>query len=211
MIRAYIDYQNAYRLLKDKAGFCLLSLRMGALISELIESAGEVSAPTHRAFSGIHSIDVDPDSRSRRLKQFDALRHRERISVYCRDYAYRKNASGLLRSREKGIDVRLACEIVAAAASGEIDGALIWSADQDLSEAVKIAREVAAARDRNFTIYSVETEGMSPIAGTVPIRLTQPLLYHNLRCSEAESSPEDHWPLPVTNLAGAKEDQSRLI
>ena len=73
MIRAYIDYQNTYRLLKDREGFCLLSLRMGALVAELIESVGEDSAPTHRAFSGIHSIDVDPASRTRRLKQFCAL------------------------------------------------------------------------------------------------------------------------------------------
>lgn len=182
MIRAYVDYQNAYRLLKDKAGFCLQSLKLGPLIAELIESVGEVSAPTHRAFSGIHSLEVDPDARSRRLRQFDALRHHEGISVYARDYAYRKNAAGFLLSREKGIDVRLGCEVVAAAARGDTDGALIWSADQDLSEAVKIAGEVAAALDRRFTIYSVETEGMNPIAGTIPIRLTQTLLYRNLRC-----------------------------
>lgn len=184
MIRAYIDYQNAYRLLKDKAGFCLQSLRMGPLIAELLESVGEVSAPTHRAFSGIHSEEVDLEARTRRIKQFDALRHHEGIAVYTRDYAYRKNAAGYLQSREKGIDVRLGCEIVAAAAQSEIDGVLIWSADQDLSEAVKVAREVAATRCRRFTIYGVETEGMSPVAGTIPIKLTQTLLYRHLRCDK---------------------------
>ena len=125
MIRAFIDYQNTYRLLKDREGFCLLSLRMGALVTELIESVGEKSMRTHRAFSGIHSADVDPESRIRRLKQFCALRHQEGIEVYARDYAYRKNAEGYLESREKGIDVRLGCEVVAAAATGKIDGAPI--------------------------------------------------------------------------------------
>lgn len=185
MIRAYIDYQNAYRLLKVKVGLCLQSVRMGALIDELLESVGEVSAPPHRAFSAIHSEDVDPESRTRRIRQFDALRHHEGISVYSRDYAYRKNAAGYLQCREKGIDVRLGCEIVAAAADGHIDGVLIWSADQDLSEAVKIAREVAAARHRHFRIYGVETEGMNPVAGTTPIKLTRPLLYRNLRGDDA--------------------------
>jgi uncharacterized LabA/DUF88 family protein len=185
MIRAYIDYQNTYRLLKDREGFCLLSLKMGSLIAELIESVGETSSPTHRAFSGIHSEDVDRESRARRLKQFCALRHQEGISVFARDYAYRKNADGYLQSREKGIDVRLGCELVAAAAKGDIDGALIWSADQDLSEAIAVAKEVAAAAGRQFTFYGVEIEGMQPVSGAIPVKLTRTLLYRHLRCDEA--------------------------
>ena len=186
MIRAYIDYQNAFRLLKDKTGFCLQSLRIGALIDELLDSVGEVGAPPHRAFSGIHAQDVDPQSRMRRIKQFDALRHQEGISVFSRDYAYRRNADGFLASREKGIDVRIGCEIVAAAAAGKVDGVLIWSADQDLSEAVNIARHIAAANGRRFALYGVETEGANPVAGTLPIKLTRPLLYRHLR-SDAET------------------------
>ena len=181
MIRAYIDYQNAFRLLKDKTGFCLQSLKIGSLIAELLDSVGEVGAPPHRAFSGIHAEDVDPQSRNRRIRQFDALRHHEGISVFSRDYAYRRNVDGFLQSREKGIDVRMGCEIVAAAASGEVDGVLIWSADQDLSEAVKIARNIAAEHGRRFTLYGVETEGTTAVAGTVPIKLTRPLLYRHLR------------------------------
>ena len=181
MIRAYIDYQNAFRVLKDKTGFCLQSLKIGSLIAELLDAVGEVGAPPHRAFSGIHAEDVDPQSRTRRIKQFDALRHHEGISVFSRDYAYRRNADGFLLSREKGIDMRMGCEIVAAAASGEIDGVLIWSADQDLSEAVKIARNIAAAHARRFAIYGVETEGANAVAGTRALKLTRPLLYRHLR------------------------------
>lgn len=184
MIRAYIDYQNTYRLLKDREGFCLLSLKMGALVAELIESVGEECAPTHRAFSGIHSAEVDPESRSRRLKQFCALRHQEGIAVYARDYAYRKNADGYLQSREKGIDVRLGCEVVAAAAAGEVDGALIWSADQDLSEAIDIAQDLAAANGRRFKVYGVEFEGLKAVQGATPIKLTRPMLHRNLRCDQ---------------------------
>ena len=182
MIRAFIDYQNTYRLLKDREGFCLLSLRMGSLVAELIESAGEKSVPTHRAFSGIHSADVDPESRIRRLKQFCALRHQEGIEVYARDYAYRKNADGYLESREKGIDVRLGCEVVAAAATGDVDGALIWSADQDLSEAIEITKELAASMGRQFKVYGVEFEGLRVVQGATLIKLTRPMLYRNLRC-----------------------------
>jgi hypothetical protein len=181
MIRAYIDYQNAYRMLKDKAGFCLLSLRMGALIAELLASVGERSATTHRAFSGLASADVDAPARTRRIRQFDALRHHEGISVFTRDYAYRKNTEGFLQSREKGIDVRLGCELVAAAAQGDIGGALLWSADQDLAEAVTVARELAAAKRRPFKVYGVELDGIKPVAGTIPILLSRPMLYRNLR------------------------------
>ena len=185
MIRAFIDYQNTYRLLKDREGFCLLSLKMGALVAELIESVGEKSAPTHRAFSGIHSADVAPESRKRRLKQFCALRHQEGITVYARDYAYRKNVDGYLQSREKGIDVRLGCEVVAAAAIGDVDGALIWSADQDLSEAIEIALELAASMNRKFKVYGVEFDGLKAVQGTTPIKLTRPMLHRNLRCEQA--------------------------
>lgn len=198
MIRAFIDYQNTYRLLKDREGFCLLSLRMGALVTELIESVGEKSMPTHRAFSGIHSADVDPESRIRRLKQFCALRHQEGIEVYARDYAYRKNAEGYLESREKGIDVRLGCEVVAAAATGKIDGALIWSADQDLSEAIDIAKELAASMGRQFKVYGVEFEGLRVVQGATPIKLTRPMLHRNLRC-EADAQNEHPQALHSTN------------
>jgi len=50
--------------------------------------------------------------------------------------------------REKGVDVRLALDIVRLAREGAFDVGLIFSQDQDLNEAVKEVRAVARKDDR---------------------------------------------------------------
>jgi hypothetical protein len=50
--------------------------------------------------------------------------------------------------REKGIDVRMALDIVRLAISGAYDVALVFSQDQDLAEAALEVRDVSAAAGR---------------------------------------------------------------
>jgi hypothetical protein len=49
---------------------------------------------------------------------------------------------------EKGIDIRIALDVVRLARDGRYDVALIFSQDQDLSEAVEAVKEIARAQNR---------------------------------------------------------------
>jgi uncharacterized LabA/DUF88 family protein len=78
---------------------------------------------------------------------------RQGVKVYTRNLRYRDKTIPLAGgasfthrvAEEKGIDVRIAIDLIRMALKGEYDVALIFSQDQDLSEAVvevkRIARE----------------------------------------------------------------------
>lgn len=53
-----------------------------------------------------------------------------------------------LAGEEKGIDVRIALDIVRMAHRGEYDVALVFSQDQDLSEVAEEVRTIAHEQDR---------------------------------------------------------------
>jgi uncharacterized LabA/DUF88 family protein len=82
------------------------------------------------------------------------------ISVTTRPIRYRKeavvDAAGTSKTittpQEKGIDVRLALDIVKAARKREFDVAVIYSQDQDLFEVVAEVKEIAAEQKRKIVV-----------------------------------------------------------
>ena len=81
---------------------------------------------------------------------------REGVVTYSRSLRYRNQRvtlpdgteSTTLVAQEKGIDVRLALDLVRLAHSGAFDVALVFSQDQDLSEAATELRTIARERNR---------------------------------------------------------------
>lgn len=84
------------------------------------------------------------------------------ITVYKRALRYRNKAVNLpggsihtlLTGEEKGIDVRIALDIIRLAHRGEYDVALVFSQDQDLSEAADEIRTIAHEQGRWIKIAS---------------------------------------------------------
>jgi uncharacterized LabA/DUF88 family protein len=78
------------------------------------------------------------------------------IRVYRRPLRYRNqtvhlpdgSAHTFLVGQEKGIDIRIALDVVHAARSGDCDVALVFSQDQDLSEVADEIRAISAAQNR---------------------------------------------------------------
>ena len=62
MLKAFLDYQYAFRTLRYREGVAILSLDIGSIIREIVEDLGKEEVPVHRAFSGIHSKDFNPTS-----------------------------------------------------------------------------------------------------------------------------------------------------
>jgi hypothetical protein len=87
---------------------------------------------------------------------------RDNVHVYSRPLRYRNQTVNLaggdqhsfLVAQEKGIDVRLAFDVVAMAWQGDYDVALVFSQDQDLSEVTDELRQVGAMQGRWLKIAS---------------------------------------------------------
>jgi uncharacterized LabA/DUF88 family protein len=81
---------------------------------------------------------------------------------------------------EKGIDVRIALDLIRLAHHKEFDVAIIFSQDQDLSEAVSEIKEIAREQGRFVHLYcafprSGKTTNAEPIRGTNALEITREL------------------------------------
>lgn len=91
-----------------------------------------------------------------------AVMGRMGVKVFSRPLRYRNQTLNLpdgrtytiLVGQEKGIDIRIALDVVHAVSSNECDVALIFSQDQDLSEVAQEVRDIAARQDRWVKIAS---------------------------------------------------------
>jgi hypothetical protein len=87
---------------------------------------------------------------------------RQGIRTFSRSLRYRNQTIALpdgtqhvaLVGQEKGIDVRLALDVVRGALRDEYDVALVFSQDQDLSEVADEVRTIATQQDRWIKIAS---------------------------------------------------------
>jgi len=85
-----------------------------------------------------------------------ALKRQKNVFVFSRPLRYRPRtialpngqAENILIGEEKGIDVRIAIDVIRLAHKGVYDVALIFSQDQDLSEAAEEVREIAKEQNR---------------------------------------------------------------
>lgn len=100
-----------------------------------------------------------------------AVMGRQGVHLFARSLRYRKRVVSLadgtkhtfLAGEEKGIDVRIALDIIRLAHRQEFDVALIFSQDQDLSE---VADEIRAiAREQNRWIKVASAFPFSPTTG----------------------------------------------
>ncbi|MCE0497803.1 MAG: NYN domain-containing protein [Methylacidiphilales bacterium] len=109
---------------------------------------------------------------------------REGIHVYSRPLRYRNESITLrdgtihtaLVGQEKGVDVRLALDIVSMAWRRDFDVALVFSQDQDLSEVADEIRAIGREQDRWMKIacafpFSPACSNRRGINGTDWIRL----------------------------------------
>lgn len=67
--------------------------------------------------------------------------------------------------QEKGVDVRLALDVVKAARRKQFDVAVIYSQDQDLCEVVEEIKEIAAEQARQIIVACAFPYGPNATAG----------------------------------------------
>ncbi len=151
---AFIDGQNLYYSVREAFGYTYPNYDVQTLARKICLSQGWQLIQT-RFYTGVPAANDNPfwhEFWSRKL----AVLGRQGVHTFSRPLRYRNKRVTLpdrtehtfLTGEEKGIDVRIALDVIGMAHHNEYDVALIFSQDQDLSEVAEEIRVIAQEQNR---------------------------------------------------------------
>jgi uncharacterized LabA/DUF88 family protein len=157
---AFFDAQNLFHAAKEAFGYRHPNVDPLKLASKVCEARNWALAQT-RFYTGVPAAADNPfwsHFWTAKLAQMG----REGVVTYSRALRYRNQTVRLpdgrehtiLVGQEKGIDIRVALDVVRLAHQRAYDVALVFSQDQDLSEVAEEIRVVAREQDRWIKIVS---------------------------------------------------------
>lgn len=156
----FVDGQNLFHAVRNAFGYTHPNYDIHALARAITGVRGWHLAQA-RFYTGIPDPVQDPQWHrywSRKL----AVMGRQGVIVFARPLKYRDklirlsdgSIDSLLVGEEKGVDIRMALDVVRMAYRREYDVALILSQDQDLSEVAEDIRAIAREQRRWIKIAS---------------------------------------------------------
>ncbi len=161
----FVDGQNLFHGAREAFGYPVPNY-------DIFRLASDICIRERFALVGVQFYTGVPDKNdSAHWNHFwtakTAVMGRQGVVVYTRP---------VRRGKEKGIDVRLAIDIIRMAHRGEFDVALVFSQDQDLSEVADEIRRISQEQDRWIRIvsafpYSASSPNQRGINGTDWIRI----------------------------------------
>ena len=151
---AFVDGQNLYFAAREAFGYTYPNYDVKALAQALCTPNGWELTEVH-FYTGVPD-EADNKRWNRFWTHKLAAMGRQGVHIYSRPLRYRNRRVRLpdgseftfLAGEEKGIDVRLAIDVIRKAHRQEFDVALIFSQDQDLSEVAKELRQIAREQRR---------------------------------------------------------------
>ncbi|MCP8938879.1 NYN domain-containing protein [Alsobacter sp. SYSU M60028] len=181
---AFFDVQNLFRHAKDAFGHHHPNFDPLKLHARVCELKGW--RPTLvRYYTGIPSAVEDPKWHGYWSNRILALK-RAGVHVTTRPLRYRHlppskagdTPQNIKIAQEKGIDLRLALDLVALARKRNFDVAVIYSQDQDLAEVVEEILEIGKEQERRIVLASAFPAGPRATSGrgidrTEWIKITQ--------------------------------------
>lgn len=158
---AFVDGQNLFHCVKDCFGYRWANY-------DAVKLAGEVcvirnwSLVETRFYTGIHDPRKNAYLHGFWKNKLAVLGRQPNTRVYSRPLRYRTKtvelADGSIQSfetaEEKGIDVRIALDLIRLAIRSSYDVALVFSQDQDLSEAADEVRAISLEQRRWIKVAS---------------------------------------------------------
>lgn len=157
---AFVDGQNLYFAAREAFGYTYPNYDAKVLSQALCDQHGwELGAVNF--YTGVPD-EADHKRWNRFWTHKLAAMGRQGVRVYSRPLRYRNRRVHLpdgseftfLAGEEKGIDVRLAIDVIRKAHRQEFEVALILSQDQDLSEVAKELRQIAREQRRWIKVAS---------------------------------------------------------
>jgi len=151
---AFFDGQNLCYGVKDAFGYNWPNYDPQALASKICASRGWDLKAVH-FYTGVPNAEVQPFWSHFWTAKLAAMGTRG-IQTFSRELKYRNrtvplsdgSTATVLIGEEKGIDVRLALDVVRLAQENQYDVALIFSQDQDLSEVADEVRSISVDQSR---------------------------------------------------------------
>ena len=183
-MHVFIDGQNLYKSAKDAFGFDLPNFDVFALSGQLAKQQNCVLSGVN-FYTGVPSLSEKPAWHHYWMKKLSAM-GRKGATIFSPPLRYQKQTevdrNGHVRTvnigREKGVDVRLALDIVRHAMDSKINAIMIVSRDNDLHEAVQDVLKMAEQQGRCIRLFSAyPTSSYTPhhrgIRGTQPVPIDQ--------------------------------------
>ena len=157
---AFVDGQNLFHSAKESFGHTFPNYDIDALAREVCRQKAW-SFHRVRFYTGVPDASDNSFWHSFWSEKLRAMRSHG-VGVFSRSLRYRNRRVKLpdgsmytfLTGEEKGIDVRIALDVVRMARQGDFDVALLFSQDQDLSEVAAEVRVIARDNDRWLKIAS---------------------------------------------------------
>lgn len=151
---AFVDGQNLYHGAKEAFGYPFPNYDVQKLAAAICAARGWMLTAV-RFYTGYPAVDDDAFWHHFWMNKLSAMGRRG-VHVFKRELRYRNRSVKLpdgryhsfLAGEEKGVDVRIAIDILRAAHRGEYDLGLILSQDQDLSEVVDEIQVIAGEQGR---------------------------------------------------------------
>ena len=167
----FVDGQNLFHAVRDTFGYTYPNYEIAALARAVTEAQRWHLVQIH-FYTGL----PDPGQDSQWHQFWSGklgVMGRQGVHVFARPLSYRNKTVRLpdgsthsfLAAEEKGIDVRMALDIVRMAHRREYDVALVLSQDQDLSEVATEIRSIAREQRRWIKIASA-----FPVSPSAPNR-----------------------------------------
>jgi uncharacterized LabA/DUF88 family protein len=153
---AFFDGQNLFHAVKKAFGYKYPNYDPAKLAKAVCAMKGWALKQA-RFYTGVPSAADNQAWNSFWTRKLLSM-SRAGVHVYSRPLRYRNktgpNGTSVLVGEEKGIDVRIALDILSCAVRGDCDIALVFSQDQDLSEVADEVRAVANHENRWLKIAS---------------------------------------------------------
>lgn len=151
---AFFDGQNLFHAAREAFGYTFPSYDPVALAARICANGGW-QATQVRFYTGVPDAGISPHWHGFWARKLALLGTRS-VWTFARPLRYRNERVTLPDGtettipvgREKGIDVRLALDVVRLARARELDVAVVFSQDQDLSEVADEVRAISMAQNR---------------------------------------------------------------
>ncbi len=151
---AFIDGQNLFYAVKYAFGYTFPNYDVSALAAATCQSRGWALSEV-RFYTGIPSVQDDAFWNHFWTAKLAVMGTRK-VVTFSRHLKYRNQSVRLpdgstttvLVGQEKGVDVRLALDVVRLAREATYDVAVLFSQDQDLSEVADEVRAISVAQQR---------------------------------------------------------------
>lgn len=158
---AFLDGQNVFYSVKHAFGYSFSNFSPPALADAICQREGWHLSQT-RFYTGVPDATESPNWHTFWSNKLAALNRLPQVCTFSRTLQYNTQEFScpngqkvtLRVPKEKGIDVRIAIDIITLARRNEYDVALVFSQDQDLSEVAKSIREIAQEKERWIKIAS---------------------------------------------------------